>query len=188
MVSMMSTHLCTDIADPAKRLRAIVDGSRNAKEFTEILGADTLALIPMNLPAFLARNLMPPLIDLAVRLDAVMFNTIVSNVAGIQQPLYFCGAQMVSMYGVGPIVDKAGLFHAVFSYDGKITFTFTACREMLPDPEFYAQCLQASFDELSAATLKPVKKKARKKKTATKKTARKKTARKKKTNAGKRTA
>ena len=188
MVSMMSTHLCTDIADPAKRLRAIVDGSRNAKEFTEILGADTLALIPMNLPAFLARNLMPPLIDLAVRLDAVMFNTIVSNVAGIQQPLYFCGAQMVSMYGVGPIVDKAGLFHAVFSYDGKITFTFTACREMLPDPEFYAQCLQASFDELSAATLKPVKKKARKKKTATKKTARKKTARKKTTNAGKRTA
>ena len=92
------------------------------------------------------------------------------------------------MFGVGPIVELAWLFHAFFSYDGKITFTFTACREMLPDPEFYAQCLQASFDELSAATLKPVKKKARKKKTATKKTARKKTARKKTTNAGKRTA
>jgi diacylglycerol O-acyltransferase / wax synthase len=179
MVSMMNTPLCTDIDDPANRLRAIVDGSRQAKEFTGILGADTLTLIPMNLPAFLARSLMPPLIDLAVRFNAVTFNTIVSNVAGIQQPLYFCGAQMVSMYGMGPVVDQAGLFHAVFSYDGKITITFTACREMLPDPEFYAECIQASFEELKASTVKPARKKARK--------AKKKTG-KKKTKTGKRTA
>ena len=112
------------------------------------------------------------------RVDAIM----VSNVAGIQQPLYFCGAQMVSMYGMGPVIDQAGLFHAVFSYDGKITFTFTACREMLPDPAFYAECLQASCDELKAAALEP---KAKKRKKATKK-AKKKTVR--KTDAGKRTA
>lgn len=162
MVSMMNTTLRTDIDDPVKRLQAIVQGSRRAKEMTEIVGADTLTVIPMNLPAFFARSLMTPLMNLAVRFDAVSFNTIVSNVAGIQQPLYFCGAKMVSMYGMGPVVDQAGLFHAVFSYDGKITFTFTACREMLPDPEFYAECLQASFDELHAATLKPARKKRKK--------------------------
>ena len=115
--------------------------------------------------------------NLAVRIDAVSFNTMVSNVAGIQQPLYFCGAKMVSMYGMGPIIDQMGLFHAIFSYDGKITFTFTACREMLPDPDFYAQCIQASFDELKAAALKPARKRARKKTTTRKKThARKRTA------------
>jgi WS/DGAT/MGAT family acyltransferase len=171
MVSMMNTTLRTDIDDPVKRLQAIVAGSRKAKEITEIIGADTLTVIPMNLPAFFARSLMPPLMNLAVRFDAVTFNTMVSNVAGIQQPLYFCGAQMVSMYGMGPVVDQAGLFHAIFSYDGKITFTFTACREMLPDPEFYADCLQASFDELQAAALKPAKK--TRKKVAKKKNARK---------------
>ncbi|MDH3620121.1 MAG: wax ester/triacylglycerol synthase family O-acyltransferase [Gammaproteobacteria bacterium] len=154
MVSMMNTSLRTDIVDPIDRLQAIVEGSRKAKEFTEILGADTLTVIPMNLPAFFARSLMPPLMNLAVRFDAVSFNTMVSNVAGIQRPLYFCGAKMVSMYGMGPVVDQAGLFHAVFSYDGKITFTFTACREMLPDPEFYAECLQASFDELKKKTIR----------------------------------
>lgn len=169
MVSMMNTTLRTDVDDPVERLQAIVAGSRKAKELTEIIGADTLTVIPMNLPAFFARSLMPPLMNLAVRFDAVSFNTMVSNVAGIQQPLYFCGAKMVSMYGMGPVVDQAGLFHAVFSYDGKITFTFTACREMLPDPEFYADCLKASFHELQAATLKPVKKK-RKKVAAKKKT------------------
>ena len=185
MVSMMNTPLCTNVDDPVRRLRAIVDGSRKAKEFTEILGADTLTLIPMNMPAFFARSLMAPLMNLAVRFDAVTFNSIISNVAGIQQPLYFCGAKMVSMYGMGPVIDQAGLFHAVFSYDGKITFTFTACREMLPDPEFYAECIQASYDELLAATVKPTKKKAAKKKAA--RTRKKKTT-KKKADARKRTA
>jgi uncharacterized pyridoxal phosphate-containing UPF0001 family protein len=28
--------------------------------------------------------------------------------------------------------------------------SFTACREMLPEPAAYAECLQASFDELAA--------------------------------------
>lgn len=155
MVSIMNTPLCTDVADPVLRLRDVVQGTRKAKEFTEILGADTLTTIPMNLPAFIAHGLMRPLMNMATRFDAVSFNTMVSNVAGFQKPLYFCGAKMIAMYGMGPVVDRVGLFHTVFSYDGKITVTFTACREMLPDPEFYADCLQASFDELKRATLKP---------------------------------
>jgi hypothetical protein len=42
-----------------------------------------------------------------------------------------------------------GLIHPVLSYCGDITISFTSCREMLPDPAFYADCLQNSFDELS---------------------------------------
>jgi WS/DGAT/MGAT family acyltransferase len=164
MISMMPMPLCTDVADPKQRLQAIVKGSRKAKDFTKVLGNDTLTMIPMNLPAFLASSLFPPLINLGVRMDSVPFNTLVSNVAGFQKPLYFCGAEMVSMYGMGPVVDRVGLFHAIFSYNGSITFTFTACREMLPDPDFYAKCIQASFDELKKATRKkPAKKKAKKK-------------------------
>jgi len=177
---MMNTSLCSDVKDPVRRLHAIVESSRKAKAFTEVLGADTLTVVPMNMPAFIAKSVMQPLMNLAVRFDAVSFNTMVSNVAGIQQSLYFCGAKMVSMYGMGPVVDQAGLFHAVFSYDGKITFTFTACREMLPDPEFYAQCLQDSFDELLVATSKSPRKSSKKtkkkKKTVSQAHARKRTA------------
>jgi len=181
MVSMMNTPLCTDVADPVLRLRAIVQGTRRAKELTEIIGADTLTTIPMNLPAFIARGLMQPLMNIATRFDAVSFNTMISNVAGFQKPLYFCGARMIAMYGMGPVVDRVGLFHTVFSYDGKITFTFTACREMLPDPEFYAECLQASFDELKRAAMKPEKRPAKKgsRKAAAKKSTKRKTAAKK---------
>jgi diacylglycerol O-acyltransferase len=36
---------------------------------------------------------------------------------------------------------------------GTVTLSFTACRDMMPDPHFYAECLQESFDELKAAAL-----------------------------------
>jgi hypothetical protein len=45
----------------------------------------------------------------------------------------------------------------------------TSCREQLPDPEFFAQCIRDSFQELLALTTKP--KKGRKKKTVVKKAA-----------------
>ena len=36
---------------------------------------------------------------------------------------------------------------------GELTITATSCRDLMPDPEFYAECLQSSFDDLKAATL-----------------------------------
>ena len=52
--------------------------------------------------------------------------------------------------------------------------TFSACRDMLPDPEFYADCVQSAFDELSRVARKP--KASASRKVATKKAARKKSA------------
>ena len=55
------------------------------------------------------------------------------------------------MFGMGPIADGMGLIHPVFSYSGRISISVTACREQMPDPGFYAQCLQNSFDSLYSA-------------------------------------
>ena len=79
-------------------------------------------------------------------------NTIITNVPGPQFPLYFTGARMVALYGMGPVMDGMGIIHPVFSYSGRISISVTACRELMPDPSFYADCLQASYDELLAAT------------------------------------
>jgi len=67
---------------------------------------------------------------------------------------------MLSTFGIGPAVDGMGLFHALGSYCGSFNISVSACREMIPDPAFYAQCLTDSFNEtLSAAKAKkPVKK------------------------------
>jgi len=60
------------------------------------------------------------------------------------------GGQVTLM---GPIGDGLGLIHPVFSYCGQITISATSCRKLMPDPAFYAKCLQDSFDELTAATV-----------------------------------
>jgi hypothetical protein len=46
-----------------------------------------------------------------------------------------------------------GLIFPVLSYDGALTISVTSCREMMPDPELFAQCLQDSYDELRDAAL-----------------------------------
>lgn len=107
----------------------------------------------MNLPSPVARALFPLLMELAVRSGKVAFNTMVTNVAGIRKPAYLAGAEMVAMLGMGPVVHQAGLFHAVFSYNGSVSIMFTACRQMLPDPEFYAECIDASYRDVRNAAL-----------------------------------
>ena len=50
-------------------------------------------------------------------------------------------------------MDGLGLFHAIFSYNGALTISVTCCREQMPDPAFYAECLQEAFDELRQAAV-----------------------------------
>jgi hypothetical protein len=39
----------------------------------------------------------------------------------------------------------------ISSYCGRVSFNYIAARNLLPDPQFYSQCLQASYDEHLAA-------------------------------------
>jgi hypothetical protein len=79
------------------------------------------------------------------------FSTIVTNVPGPPVPIYSTGAKLVSMFGLVCLTDGLGLGHVVQSYRDQATVTFTACRKMMPDPEFYRHCIQESFDDLKAA-------------------------------------
>jgi hypothetical protein len=81
-----------------------------------------------------------------------VFNTTVTNMPGPRQALYMAGAELIAMFGAGMITEGMGLIHPVMSYRSDITISFTSCREMLPDPAFYAESLRASFDELFART------------------------------------
>jgi len=182
LLSLMTPRLHTEIEDPLERLLAVHTGTVEAKAIIEQLGSRTMTAIPMNLPAPVARNLYPLLSALALRAEAVPFNTMITNVIVRHAPLYLAGARLIRVLATGPVIDRSGIFHTVFSFDGVLSIGYTACREMLPDPQFYADCLQASFDDLRAATIGRPKSGARKKSAAKRtggKTARKKAAKKK---------
>ena len=74
---------------------------------------------------------------------------------GPRHPLYMAGAELVAMYGVGMIIEGMGLIHPVMSYCGDITISFTSCREMLPDPAFYAALPPATRSTSSPARRSP---------------------------------
>jgi diacylglycerol O-acyltransferase len=153
-VSAMVVPLHSEIGNARERLHAVHEGTQESKALTQAIGARLLTdysqFIPSALAGLAAR--LYSQFGLANRVNP-FFNTVVTNVPGPQQPLYFCGAKLVTTYGMGPIGDGLGLIHPVFSYCGQLTVSVTACRKLMPDPAFYAQCLQDSFDELKAATL-----------------------------------
>jgi len=106
-----------------------------------------------------------------------LFNMAISNVPGPSVPLYLQGAKLKFWSIVAPCTDGMGAVFAITSYDREIYICPTACREIVPAPEFLAQCLEESYAELLAATgAKPKRKPAKrplKKKTTAKKPVRK---------------
>ncbi len=165
-VSMMVLALGTDIAEPRERLQSVHESAVGSKAYHEAVGARLMTDMTQSLPAELAA--LGVRAALGSGLMAGMkpiFNTIVTNVPGPQVPLYMGGAEVNRSYGLGPCLDNMGLFHAVTSYNGQIAVAFQSCREMMPDPGFYEQCLYAAYAALQAEVLdtpkKGVKRKAR---------------------------
>ncbi len=173
LVTAMSLPVRSDIADPLERLRAVSEESLQAKKLTHVMGPTLTADAAEFLPSTTTGMLMRMYADarLAERVPP-LFNTVITNIPGVGVPLYSMGSRLVATWGLGPVVHGLGLFQPVVSYNGTITISAIADRDMLPDPAFYAECLQAAYDELHAATVgksraEPVagnKKKAAKKK------------------------
>jgi len=153
LVSGMFVSLGTDVADSLERLVVVRESTHKSKEFANAIGARTLLdfadLMPGGLVGLGART--SARLSLANRMRPV-FNTTVTNMPGPRHPLYMAGAKLIAMYGAGMIGDGMGLIHPVMSYCGDITISFTSCREMLPDPAHYAECLRESFASLAEAT------------------------------------
>ena len=151
-VSAMFVPLGTDIADPIGRLRAVFEGTKASKALTDAVGADLQADYAQFTPSLLAGAgaRLASSLGVANRVDPA-YNTVVSNVPGPQHPMYMCGARVVAMHGLAPVHDGVGLFHGVYSYCGRVFLSATACRDLLPDPESYADDLRASHRELEQA-------------------------------------
>jgi diacylglycerol O-acyltransferase / wax synthase len=169
-LSLVRVPLGTEIDDPRKRLRSIykhtsthaeVDQAVRAKELTEFDKHAPAATLALSAKLLAGSALGPQREPLA--------GCMIMNVPGPAIPLYFDGARMTYFSSIMPIADGMGLVFSVTSYDGMIFISPTSCREQLPDPEFFAQCIRDSFQELLALTRKP-KKGSKKKKAAVKKT------------------
>jgi WS/DGAT/MGAT family acyltransferase len=141
----------TTSADPHERLTSIVaesaafrdnSDSSSGTRIMDLAGLVPTTLLGLTVKAATAMPFSGPTIA----------NTTVSNVPGPKDPIYFAGARLVRVTGLGPLIGGMNLFHVIASYNGTVSMGVTADRDALPDPANYADCMQAAFDELLATT------------------------------------
>ncbi len=154
--------LGTELADPLLRLQAVrarregapdavsrLLGSRELAEAAEQASAAALAWTRRFVGRAGARvgRRTPPA------------NCTLTPLPAPQRSQFLCGARLTYFSAILPITDGLGLAFAVTRYDGRVVISPTSCRELMPDPEVFAQCLRDSFQEYLAladeAALRP---------------------------------
>lgn len=173
-ISTMSPALFTQVADPVERLALIHAETKQQKAAQRGISARLMTDVTRHIPA--STQLLAARLIMSSELAGRMTNLCISNVPGPQVPVYMCGARTIAQMGMGPLADRMGLFIAVTSYAGQMSISATSCRRTMPDIDFFIECLQKSFAELSSAAqaAKP------KKSTTGKKTSKKKSKKKSK--------
>lgn len=159
-VTSMTAPIYTHVADPIERLQRIQAATKRSKAAKSGVSARLMTDLSKHVPA--ATQVLAGRLVLRAGMASRSCNLFISNVPGPQLPLYMNGALQVGAYGLAPLVNGMGLFIATPSYNGEITFNVTSTREVLPDMEFFVDCIEASVEELKHAT-QPKKKAARKK-------------------------
>ena len=150
VVGLMGVNLHTEIADPWQRFvathEASVAGGKHAHASDVRINREIIDTVPGGLMTTALR------VSAATGVNVTPCNTMLTNVPGPPNPLYFAGAQLVDGFGIGPLIPRIGLFHTasstVMNKQGRINLSFWACRDMLPDPQFYRECIEASYAEL----------------------------------------
>jgi hypothetical protein len=134
----------SEIADPLERMAAIRAGADKAKALVSAVGKDLTKHVYDLFPA-LASELF------TTRVMLPTMSIVVSNVRGPDQPIYLAGAQMVAFAPVSIAINGVGLNVTGFSYHGRMWVCAVSCRDMMPDPGFFAECLRGAFHDLVVA-------------------------------------
>ena len=143
-ISFIMASLGTDIADPKKRLKAIVASTRSAKEHLQSLPRSALTQYTMLV-------MSPYILSLVTGIGGrtrPVFNVTISNVPGPDKPLYFQGARLEAMYPLSLLAHGGALNITCVSYDGKLNFGFTGARDTLPHMQRLSVYTGEALEEL----------------------------------------
>lgn len=151
-VGMLLANLGTDVADPVKRLKGIIQSTTVAKN----------RLLKMSRLEKMAHGMvmMVPAAPLMLTGGArkhPMFNVVISNVPGPKDTLYLNGARLDEVYPVSIPTAYLALNITITGYGDRLGFGYTACRRSVPNLQRMLDYTHESIDELEAALLVGVK-------------------------------
>ena len=142
-VGFITADLATNIDDPEKRLRAIQDSMQAGKALLQGL-SNREALIFMQLTQ------IPALLTTALGLSAQFpaFSTVISNVPGPREKLYWNGASLDGIYPASIVFDGFAMNITLVSYNESLDFGIAACRRSLPEVQRMIDYLEEALLEL----------------------------------------
>jgi WS/DGAT/MGAT family acyltransferase len=147
-IMLMAAPLYTNEPDPIERLRLHHESLADMKERHKALPAELLQDANHFIPPAVFSRAARATFTLATSVGRPTWNLVISNVPGVQLPLYLAGAQLVANYPVSVITDGMGLNITVMSYNGDLDFGIVADRDQMPDLWCLMDWLQEELDEL----------------------------------------
>ncbi len=152
-VGFVTVDLATNIRDPEKRLRRI-QGSMQASK--RLMGD----LSPSEASLFTQITQVPSIVTTMLGLGAKYppYSTVISNVPGPREPLYWNGARLDGIYPASIVFDGFAMNITLVSYYKSLDFGIVAGRRSLPYVQRMIDYLEESLQELEeAAGLRAVK-------------------------------
>ncbi len=145
-VAGISADLCTTIADPIKRFKAIKASVEAGKANYAGMSPREVELLTfaMSAPSML---LMP--LGMITRLPP--YNLTISNVPGMRNTMYWNGARMDGNYPLSIITDGMALNITLVSYADQVDFGIIACRRSVPQVQRLIDYMEDALQELEDA-------------------------------------
>jgi WS/DGAT/MGAT family acyltransferase len=131
-------------ASPVVRLHRVSYATKAHQESAQSVRADAI----VSLSGFAPPTIHSTAARLGARITRRLFNVMVTNVPGPQQPLYAAGAQMLECYPVVPLLQDQALTIGLTSYNGGVFYGLNVDRDAMPDVDVLAQCIEESLAEL----------------------------------------
>jgi diacylglycerol O-acyltransferase len=145
-VGTISADLATNIDDPIERFMTIQASMVAGKQLFQGLSMRE-AQILMQLTQMPGLVLLP--LGLMSRFPP--YSTVVSNVPGPRQTMYWNGARLEGIYPASIVTDGCALNITLVSYDQNVDFGITACRRSLPQVQRLIDYLEQALVELEQA-------------------------------------
>lgn len=144
-VGFITADLATDEADPERRLRRIQASMAAGKALYQSLTPREATLFTVLTQA---PTLLSSILGLGERFPA--FSTVISNVPGPREQLYWNGARLDGIYPASVVFDGFALNITLVSYRNQLDFGIVACRRAVPQMQRLIDYLEEALQELEA--------------------------------------
>ncbi len=142
---VLAVGLPVDAAPPLERHAAIRDRMAEVKAS----GIGTAVAAVLSLTDFLPPTILAQ--TSRVFFGRLLFNVLVTNVPGLQIPVYLNGSRLTRMSPLPWVGPQQALSVSVISYNGEMYFGFMGDRDVVSDLTAFGDTMDSSFADLLAA-------------------------------------